>query len=114
MTVIEYADKKVELDDDGYLVNFDDWNRQVAYALAEREGIEELTEEKLDILEFVRVYYKKYNFFPIMNAVCKHVHQEKNCISEQFMSPLRAWRMAGLQKPDDFTINVLEYGQTPG
>jgi tRNA 2-thiouridine synthesizing protein E len=114
MTVIEYADKRVELDDQGYLVNVNDWNRDVACAMAEREGIEELTSEKLDILEFIRGYYIKYNFFPIMNSICKHVHQEKNCVTEQFLSPLKAWKMAGLPNPDDFTINVLEHGETPG
>ncbi len=114
MTVIEYEDNKVELDDMGYLVNFEEWDRNVACSLAEREGIDELTGEKLDILEFIREYYKKYNFFPIMNAICKNVHQEKNCVSEQFLSPLRAWKMAGLPNPDDFTINLLEYGETPG
>lgn len=114
MTVIEYSGRKIELDDEGYLVNSGDWNRTVACALAEREGIEELTDEKLDILEFIREYYMKYNFFPVMNAICKNVHQKKNCVSEQFMNPLRAWKMAGLPKPDDFTINLLKYGETPG
>ncbi len=114
MTVIEYSDKKVELDDQGYLLNFDEWTREVACVLAEQEGIEELTDEKLDILVFIRDYYKKYNFFPIMNAICKNVHQKKNCVSEQFMSPIRAWKMAGLPNPDDFTINLLEHGETPG
>ena len=32
MTIIEYEDKKVELDDKEYLVNFEEWNRNVACA----------------------------------------------------------------------------------
>lgn len=113
MPVIEYGSLKINVDDGGYLVNFNDWNEQVACALAEREGVEELTKEKLDILKFIRKYYRKYNFFPILNAVCKNVHQPKNCINEQFLDPLTAWKLAGLPKPSEDIVNIIEYGQTP-
>jgi len=113
MPTVEYGSMRFEVDDEGYLVNFDDWNERVACALAEREGIEELTKEKLDILRFIREYYKQYNFFPILNAVCKNVHQPKNCIAEQFIEPLLAWKIAGLPKPDEWLINVIEQGQMP-
>jgi TusE/DsrC/DsvC family sulfur relay protein len=113
MPVIEYGSLKINIDDEGYLVNFNDWNEQVACALAEREGVEELTKEKLDILKFIREYYRKYNFFPILNAVCKNVHQPKNCLNEQFFDPLTAWKLSGLPKPDETLINIIEYGQTP-
>lgn len=113
MAVIEYAGGKVNIDDSGYLVNINDWNEQVACALAEREGVDELTKERMDILKFIREYYKKYNFFPILNAVCKNVHQPKNCINEKFMDPLTAWKLAGLPQPGEDIINIVKYGQTP-
>ena len=43
MPVLEYSGGKIVLDDEGYLENPDDWNDKVACALAEKEGIEELT-----------------------------------------------------------------------
>lgn len=113
MPIVEYGNTKFEVDEDGYLVNFDDWNERVACALAEREGIEELTKERIDIIRFIRDYYKKYNFFPILNAVCKNVHQQKNCINEQFMDPLLTWKIAGLPKPEEWLINIIEHGETP-
>lgn len=113
MATIEYAGGKVDIDDEGYLVNINDWNEQVACALAEREGVDELTKERIDILKFVREYYKKYNFFPILNAVCKNVHQPKNCINEKFMDPLTAWKLAGIPQPSEDIVNIVEYGQTP-
>lgn len=113
MPMLEYAGKKVEIDDEGYLVNMDDWDENVACALAEREGVEELTNDRLEVLKFSRDYYKKFNFFPIMRGICKNIHQPKDCVSEQFASPLQAWKLAGLQKPDELVVNVLEYGQTP-
>lgn len=113
MPIIEYGSMKINLDDEGYLVNFDDWNETVACALAEREGVEELTKERMEILKFIREYYKRFNYFPILNAVCKNVHQPKNCVAEQFLDPLTAWKLAGLPKPDETLINIIGYGQTP-
>ncbi len=113
MPIVEYGGIKFNVDDEGYLSNSAEWNEKIACALAEREGIEELTKDKLDILKFVRQFYKEYNFFPILNAVCKNIHQPKDCISEQFTSPLLTWKLAGLPKPDNLIINVLEYKQTP-
>lgn len=40
MPVIEYSGVKFEVDDEGYLINLDDWNENVACAIAEREGVE--------------------------------------------------------------------------
>ncbi len=112
MPVLEYGKTKVNVDDEGYLVNFDDWNEDVARALAEKEGIEELTEEKMEILRFIREYYRKFNYFPILNAICHHVNQPNNCVTTQFVSPVVAWKLAGLPKPDDMIINILQ-GETP-
>jgi tRNA 2-thiouridine synthesizing protein E len=109
MPKLEYAGIRVEVDEEGYLVNFDDWNEKVACALAEREGILDrcpLTEERMIILKFLRGYYKNFNSFPIVQAVCKNVGQSKNCTYEQFMDPIQAWRIAGLPKP---TTEVFAY-----
>ena len=114
MQTIEYKGKTITLDNGGYLLNLNDWNEDVACALAENEGVEELTKERMDIIRFIREYYKQYNFFPVLNAVCKNVHQPKNCINEKFIDPIKAWKIAGLPKPDDMVVNLLSYGQSPG
>ncbi len=113
MQTIEYAGLKIDLDDEGYLVNGDDWNEKVACALAEREGIEELTEERIAILRFLRDYYRQFNYFPILDAVCLNVHQPNRCVKEKFMHPLKAWKIAGLPKPQDVVLAYLNYGQVP-
>ncbi|RJQ50509.1 MAG: TusE/DsrC/DsvC family sulfur relay protein [Nitrospiraceae bacterium] len=114
MPIIEYAGTKVNLDDEGYLVDFDSWNENTALALAGDEGMGALTEAQMGIIKFIREYYREYNFFPILNAVCKNVHQPRNCVQEEFMSPLKAWRIAGLPKPDELIVNLLEFGESPG
>jgi TusE/DsrC/DsvC family sulfur relay protein len=114
MSVLEYKNKKIKVDDDGYLLTFDEWDEEVGRALAAREGIDELTSDRMAILKFIREYYRTYNFFPILNAVCKRVHEPKDCVQEQFMNPLLAWKIAGLPKPEEPVLSLLEAGQTPG
>lgn len=71
---IDCKGKKIALDDEGYLLNLNDWNEDVACTLAEREDVEELTKDKMDIIKFMREYYKEHKFSPILRAVCKNVH----------------------------------------
>lgn len=100
MEKIAYAGGSVEIDAEGFLANLEDWNENVAQALAAREGIRELSEEMLEVIRFMRIYYKKFNAFPILNYVCKNVHQPRECVSEEFMNPEKAWKIAGLPKLD--------------
>ena len=44
MPVIEVNGKSVELDEDGFIVNLEEWNEDVARYLAKEEGIDELSE----------------------------------------------------------------------
>ncbi len=101
MPILEYDGKQVSVDEDGFLVNFEEWNEKIAHALAEKEGLKTLTEDQLDIMKFMRDYYRKYNFFPILRYVCKNVHQPRDCINEKFIDPVQAWKIAGLPNPGD-------------
>ncbi len=108
MPVIEYSDISIKVDDEGYLVNSSEWNEKVACGLAEKEGIEELTKDRMEIIKFMRSYYEKYNFFPILASVCKNLHHEKNCVREDFVDPVKAWKIAGLPKPSEQVISYLK------
>jgi tRNA 2-thiouridine synthesizing protein E len=108
MEVIEYGDMKIHVDDEGYLVDASEWNEKVACGLAEHEGIEELTRERMDVIRFMRNYYDQYHAFPILRSVCRNVHQPKNCVREDFLDPIRAWKIAGLPKPLDQVVSELE------
>ncbi len=101
MPFIEVEGKKIELDEDGFLVNFDDWNEKVACAIADREGVSNvcpLTNEKMEIIRFMREYYKKFYGFPVPRYICLNVHQPKNCTYEKFFDPLTAYKIAGLPR----------------
>lgn len=99
MLVTKHDGSNITVDEDGFLVRLDDWTEDVARVLAAREGIHDLSEDRLDILKFLRRYYEKYNFFPIVRYVCKNVGQPRNCVNEKFMDPVTAWKIAGLPNP---------------
>ncbi|HET6515183.1 MAG TPA: TusE/DsrC/DsvC family sulfur relay protein [Thermodesulfovibrionales bacterium] len=107
MPILEYSGMKIFVDDEGYLSNMNDWTETVACALAEREGVDELTKERMDIIKFMRQYYMQYNAFPLLRGVCMRVHQSKDCYSDTFMEPLKAWKIAGLPKPDEHVIGEI-------
>jgi tRNA 2-thiouridine synthesizing protein E len=108
MTVIEYGGLKIKLDDEGYLENFDDWSEKVACGIAEKEGIEELSRERIEIIKFMRDYYRQFKAFPVLGSVCRNLHQPKDCVNEDFVDPLKAWKIAGLPKPSAEVISYLK------
>jgi TusE/DsrC/DsvC family sulfur relay protein len=114
MSILNHEGRKITVDNDGYVVNYNEWDEDVARGLATRWGINELTAEDIAMLKFIRDHYKKYNFFPIVSSICKNVHEPRNCIAEKFMNPLIAWKVAGLPHPDEPMISLLEAGQSPG
>ncbi len=101
MTEISVAGKKITLDEEGFLINKEDWNRDVAHQIAKNEGIEELDDEQMEIIEFMRYYWGKFHAFPILNYVCKNIGHERECVHHEFVNPMKAWKIAGLPKLDD-------------
>lgn len=68
MTVLPERDKE------GYLLNLDTWNEQVAEALAREEGIE-LSAEHWALIELIRDFYRSYEVSPAMRVLVKHTGQ---------------------------------------
>ena len=114
LKMLTTGERQVPVDESGYLKNFHDWNEKVAAALAAQEGVQKPTPEMYEAMTFIRAFYKKHHFFPIVNAVCKNIHKPKGCVQEEFLNPLVAWKLAGLPKPEEPIIGLLEAGQSPG
>ena len=55
----------------GFLQNIETWNEDVAKEIAKGEGLEDLSAEKMAIVQFLRSYYFKFHAFPIRNYGCK-------------------------------------------
>jgi tRNA 2-thiouridine synthesizing protein E len=65
---IEVNGKTIETDSNGNLVNYQDWNEDVAKVLAAEEEVE-LTQEHWDVLEYLRDEYMNNNNHQPMERV---------------------------------------------
>ncbi|MHB8143326.1 MAG: TusE/DsrC/DsvC family sulfur relay protein [Thermoleophilia bacterium] len=107
MNQIECLGRKINVDDNSYLLDADDWKDDVARALAAQEGIE-LNAADIDIIRFMRDYYYKYGSFPMLSVVCRNVNKPGDCVNEEFVDPLKAWKIAGLPEPAGEAVSYLQ------
>lgn len=98
---IEVNGKMVELDEDGFIVNLDDWNEDLAVMLAKTEDVEELTEEHWKVIQYLKDYYKQYGIAPMVRKLCKDTGFSLKEIYNLFPTgPAKgACKIAGLPKP---------------
>ena len=69
-------------DAEGYLINPDDWNEDIAIELANEEGIE-LDDTYWSVLNFMRKYYSEHNVTPDVRHLIKHMATENQCEKKQ-------------------------------
>ncbi|MDX1763717.1 MAG: TusE/DsrC/DsvC family sulfur relay protein [bacterium] len=107
MAGLEVGGKTLALDEDGFLANMEDWNKEVALALAGTEGVD-MTEEHWEIVNFLRDYYAEYKIAPMIRiltkAIGKKLGKEKG--NTKYLYELypggpakQACKIAGLPKP---------------
>lgn len=68
----------VQRDDEGYVVNPDDWSRELAVSLADEENLV-LSEEHWVTIRFVRDYYAEHRIAPDVRHVAKHLAAHLGC-----------------------------------
>ncbi len=107
MPTIEFKGKSYEVDEEGYLLNLDDWNEEIAVHFAEKEGIT-LTDAHWEVINFLREYYEEYQIAPmirvLVKAIGKKLGPEKG--NNKYLYELypegpakQACKYAGLPKP---------------
>ena len=102
MTLADFISRiRIDLDDKGYMTEPEQWNDKVAGALAEAEGIAELTEEHWRVIDFLREYHEVHGVAPMIRKLCKQTGFQLKEIYELFPSgPAKgACKVAGLPKP---------------
>jgi tRNA 2-thiouridine synthesizing protein E len=94
-----------DLDEEGYLIEPNDWNTEVAEEFARLENIQ-LTEDHWDALLFMRQYYAESQIAPDVRHVMKHLAvrlgpDSRNKIFELFPYGYvkQACRIAGMRRP---------------
>ena len=107
MPSIEVNGKTIETDEEGYLVDLNDWVEEAAQVLADQDGLE-LTENHWEVIRFLREYYDEYQIAPavrvLTKAIGKKLGKEKG--NSKYLYELfpygpakQACRFAGLPKP---------------
>ncbi len=72
MPMVTIAGKEVELDEEGFLTNLNDWNRDVADYLAAEEKLE-MTDSHWEVIDFLREYYDEYQIAPAVRVLTKAI-----------------------------------------
>ena len=93
---------RVDLDDQGFLLDSALWNEKVALALAADEGIAELTEDHWTVIDFLREFHEVHETAPMIRVLCRETGFTLMKIYELFDNgPAKgACRVAGLPRPD--------------
>lgn len=103
MPEITTKGKKIRVNEEGFLVNPEEWDKDIADLLAkEEEGIDALTEDHWAVINYIRGYYLEKSLAPMVRKICKTTGFQLKYIFELFPSgPAKgACKLAGLPKPD--------------
>ena len=96
-----------EVDEEGFLVNLDDWSKEIAEEMAKSDDIE-LTDEHWEVLNFLREYYSEFMVAPAVRVVTKQIKKKmgKDKGNSKYLYSLfpygpgkQGCRFAGLPKP---------------
>ena len=72
MATVNIAGKDVDVDEEGYLTNLADWNRDVAEYLAKEEKVD-MTDSHWEVIDFLREYYDEYQIAPAIRVLTKAI-----------------------------------------
>ncbi len=67
MSVLE----TIEINDEGFLVNPKDWNKEIALEIAHNEGIDELTSDHWIVIDFCRERAEDSGAAPTLRQITK-------------------------------------------
>ena len=111
--MLEVNGKKIETDEEGYLLNPDDWDENVAEVMAEREGWK-MTATHWMLVGFFRNFYEDHMRHPTMHELVKKMgkfHGKRFEEAKKYRDflytlfppgPIQALcKLAGLPKPLD-------------
>lgn len=73
--VIQIGKNQIELNHKGFLINFNDWNNEIAIALAKADQLE-LTDVHWFTINFIRDYYREYKTQPSLRKFKKALNKK--------------------------------------
>lgn len=103
----ELAGTTYETDEDGYLMDLDQWNKDVAAFLAKEEEVD-MSDAHWEVVNFLREYYEEYKIAPMIRILTKAIGKKlgKDKGNTKYLYDLypggpakQACKIAGLPKP---------------
>ncbi len=107
MATLDFGGKQVEVDEDGYLMNLDDWSKELAEHLADQDGLK-MEVPHWEVINFLRDYYQQYQIAPMIKILVKEIKKKMGADkgNTKYLYQLfpdgpakQACRYAGLPKP---------------
>lgn len=104
---IEANGKVYETDEEGYLANLNEWNPDLATAMALADGAQ-LDENHWEVINFLRDYYEEYQIAPAVRVLTKAIGKKLGADkgNSKYLYELfpygpakQACKYAGLPKP---------------
>lgn len=104
---LEFNGKSIQTDDEGYLLNMEDWSLELMEYMAQNDGLT-LTDDHILIINAVRDYFTEFATTPPIRGLIKYLkstgHEDlSNSISLAKLFPdgaaKSAAKYAGLKKP---------------
>ena len=104
---LEINGKTIDTDEQGYLVNLDDWSAELAEQLANKDNLQ-LTPAHWEVINMIRDFYQENGTAPAMRALTKLAQKQlgKDKGDSKYLYGLfpygpgkQASRYAGLPKP---------------
>ncbi len=111
---LEVNGAELETDEEGFLLDPGEWNREVAERIADGEGLE-LTPEVWEIVQFVRDHFERNQSVPEARVVLKElgVRHGKERATRKYLYQLfpygygqQACKIAGMRKPRKLMLDV--------
>jgi TusE/DsrC/DsvC family sulfur relay protein len=101
MPTVEFEGQTFNVDEDGFIDDFNNWTKNWVKYVKHIEGIQELTDEHWKVINVLQDYYKKNGIAPMVRILSKVTGYKLKYIYELFPSgPGKgACKMAGLPKP---------------
>lgn len=107
MPTLEADGKSYEVDEEGYLMDWQEWTEAIAAVMAKEDGLD-LSPEHWDVIKFLRSYFEKYQIAPMIKILTKELAKTygKEKGNTKYLYELypagpakQACRYAGLPKP---------------
>jgi tRNA 2-thiouridine synthesizing protein E len=95
------ASSDAVFDPDGFWIDPAMWSESLADRVAQNDGLGELSELQLSLLQTLRHEFFKHGTVPALHHVCHLIGQDPDCMQHLFPNPREAWRLAGLPNPGE-------------